>query len=117
MFSGVTRYNVLAGRLEICAVQADSLPKFWALLLNKMRWPIPPKNADKLILKAISVPDGTGVLRVIATETASLITLARMLHDQDKTARRSQIHLSEEEAENPFCTEAGNLDDIFGAKA
>lgn len=112
MFSGVTRYNVLAGRLEICAVQADSLSKFWALLLSKMRWPIPPKNADKLIVQAINVPDGAGVLRVIATETASLITLARMLHDEDKAAKRNPVHLSEEELANPFGAEASNLDDI-----
>lgn len=110
MFAGVTRYNVLAGRLEICAVQADNLPKFWALLLNKMRWPIPPKSADKLIVSAINVPDGNGVLRVIATETPSLITLARMMHDEDKAAKK--LMLSDEDIKNPFGDDAGNLDDL-----
>lgn len=111
MFSGVTRYNVLAGRLEICAVQADSLPKFWALLLSKMRWPMPPKAMDRQILQAISADDANGVLRVIAMETASLITLARMLHDEDKAAKRLP-QISEEEIADPFGKEAGNLDDI-----
>lgn len=110
MFTGVTRYNVLAGRLEICAVQADSLPKFWSLLLNKMRWPMPPKSADKQILQAINVPDGNGVLRVIATETASIITLARMLHDDDKAAKRLPQPTTDDEF---FGDEASNLDDIF----
>lgn len=89
MFSGVERYNVLAGRVEICAVQADSLPRFWALLLRRMQWPVPPKAADTAILQAISAPDAHEVLRVLATETASVITLARMLHDQDKSARKA----------------------------
>jgi hypothetical protein len=89
MFAGVERYNVLAGRVEICAVQADSLPRFWALLLRRMQWPVPPKAADAAILEAISVPDAHEVLRVLATETASVITLARMWHDQDKAARRA----------------------------
>jgi hypothetical protein len=88
LFAGVERYNVLAGRVEICAVQADSLPRFWALLLRRMQWPVPPKAADAAILDAISALDPHEVLRVLATETASVITLARMAHDQDKTARR-----------------------------
>ena len=82
------RYAALAGRIEICAVQADSLPRFWALLLKRMRWPVPPKAADARILGAISAPGGRDVLRALATETASIITLARMAHDQDKQARR-----------------------------
>lgn len=116
MFTGVTRYNVLAGRLEICAVQADSLPKFWALLLNKMRWPIPPKSADKLILAAISADDPNAVLRCIATETPSLITLARMLHDADKAARRqAHAELEDVNVNEVFGAGAGDLDDsLFG---
>lgn len=89
MFSGVERYNALAGRVEISAVQADSLPRFWALLLKRMQWPVPPKSADGRILAAISAPDGRDVLRALATETASIITLARMAHDQDKAARKA----------------------------
>lgn len=89
MFSGVERYNALAGRLEICAVQADSLPRFWALLLKRMQWSVPPKAADARILAAISAPHGRDVLRALASETASIITLARMWHDQDKQARKA----------------------------
>lgn len=89
LFSGVERYAALAGRIEICAVQADSLPRFWALLLKRMRWPVPPKAADARILSAIAAPDGRDVLRALAAETASIITLARMAHDQDKQARRA----------------------------
>ena len=54
-----------------------------------MQWPVPPKAADPLIVAAISADNPRDVLRVLATETASIITLARMLHDANKTARRA----------------------------
>ena len=95
-------------------MQADSLPKFWSLLLSKMRWPMPPKSADRQVLQAINAPDGNGVLRVIATETASIITLARMLHDEDKASKRLPPQVTDEET---FGEEAGNLDDIFKGQA
>lgn len=88
LFKGVERYNVLAGRVEICAVQADSLPRFWALLLRRMQWPVPPKGADQAIVDALCVEAPDDVLRAMATETASIITLARMLHDVDKKSRK-----------------------------
>jgi hypothetical protein len=104
LFGGAERYNVLAGRVEICAVQADSLPRFWALLLRRMQWPVPPKAADAAILQAISAPGAHEVLRVLATETASVITLARMAHDQDKSARRA--------LRQAFDPETGEIDEL-----
>lgn len=46
MFSGPDRYNKLAARIEISAVQANNLPKFWALLLKRMQWQVPSKQFD-----------------------------------------------------------------------
>ena len=77
------------GRVEICAVQADNLTRFWALLLKRMQWPVPPKAADERLVRTLSVPDGSEVLRVLATETVSCITLARMLHDEGKALRKA----------------------------
>ena len=117
MFSGVERYNVLAGRVEISAVQADSLQRFWALLLKRMQWPVPPKAADARILAAISAPDGRDVLRALATETASIITLARMWHDQNKAARKvlraDNIDPETGEITDPFGPDAGDLGDLL----
>jgi hypothetical protein len=117
MFTGIERYNVLAGRIEISAVQADSLPRFWALLLRRMQWPVPPKAADARILAAISAPDGRDVLRALATETASIITLARMWHDQDKAARKAlhndRIDPETGEIAAPFGPEASDLGDLL----
>ena len=106
MFTGVARYNVLAGRVQICAVQASNLSKFWSLLLDKMRWPIPPKSSDREILTAISHPNQHEILRIIATETASIISLARMLHDQEKAANHKLAN-----QEDAFEESAGELDD------
>lgn len=89
LLSGVERYNALAGRVELCAVQASDLPKFWALLLRRMQWPVPPKRSDPEVLACLAAPDPALVLRALATETASVVTLARMLHDADKQARRA----------------------------
>lgn len=89
LFAGMPRYAVLSGRVEICAAQARDLAHFWALLLRRMQWPVPPKSADARIVDAISAPDPRSVLRVLATETASIITLARMLHDDGKATRRA----------------------------
>lgn len=89
LFSGMERYGALGGRMQICAVQADSLTRYWALLLRRMQWSVPPKSADMRIVECLSAPDGAAVLRVLAIETASVITLARMAHDQDKQARRA----------------------------
>jgi hypothetical protein len=112
MFSGVERYNILAGRVEIVAVQADNLPRFWALLLRRMQWPVPPKWADERIVSAISVPEGGDVLRILATETASIITLARMLHDVDKASMKALRRNSE------FQEEIDRRDDsLFGGEA
>lgn len=89
LFTGVTRYSTLAGRIEICAAQARDLTQFWALLLRRMQWPVPQKSKDAAIVEALSAPAPRDVLKVLATETVSVITLARMIHDQEKAARRS----------------------------
>ena len=68
------------------------------------------------ILEAISAPEPADVLRALAGETASIITLARMAHDQDKSGRRA---LREENAAvsrgdiDPFGPEAGNLETLL----
>lgn len=90
LFSGPARYNVLEERTMLCAVQARSLTEFWGILLRKMRWSTPPKRMDEEILSQLSLPekDGLAVLRVVATQTASVVMLARYWHDETKKERR-----------------------------
>ncbi|HEY8136281.1 MAG TPA: hypothetical protein VIF61_00475 [Methylocystis sp.] len=111
LFSGVARYAVLAGRVEISAVQANNLTRFWAILLRRMSWPVPPKKADQAIVAALSAPDGRAVLMRLATETASIVSLARMLHDADKATRRAWQE-PEEELANEAAADPSLNDDM-----
>lgn len=88
LFKGVERYNVLSQRASLSAVQARDMHGFWACLLRKMQWPLPPKRMDSAVVEALLVEDAPKTLRCLATETVSLITLARMLHDEDKAKRK-----------------------------
>lgn len=112
LFTGVTRYNVLAARAQICAVQADNLPRFWALLLRRMRWDVPPKRMDDSILAAISASDGGDVLRSLATETESIIMLARMRHDATKAERRAEREA--QESADAIASDPAFADDNLG---
>lgn len=89
LFTGPGRYGVLQGRIEVAAVQARTLFEFWSILLRKMLWETPPKAADAAVLSLIEPGSDREVLRVMANETASIISAARMLHDEDKGARRA----------------------------
>ena len=84
LFTGMTRYPVLAGRVELCAVQARNIPEFWAALLRKMRWPVPPRQYDSRIAELFQADDQPQVLRCLATEAVSIVTIARMLHSAQK---------------------------------
>ena len=88
LFSGPGRYVALTARVEICAVQARDMTQFWALLLKRMQWSVTPKWLDERVLAVLAAQQPAAVLRSLATETASVVTLARMLHDQEKQARR-----------------------------
>lgn len=87
-FKGVERYNVLSQRAALAATQSRDVHGFWACLLRKMNWPLPPKKMDGEVIAVLAVGEQPAVLKALATETVSLITIARMLHDEDKKARR-----------------------------
>lgn len=88
---------MLQARVEIASVQARSLFDFWSILLRRMQWPLPPKKADDLIVSALSGHDDHQVLASLSKDTASIISIARMLHDQDKaTAKALRDELSAE---------------------
>lgn len=88
MFTGVTRYNSLAQRMPLAAIQARDIHGFWSGLLRKMQWGVPPKSMDARIIECLDIADQWETLKVLATEAVSIITLARALHDQDKKERK-----------------------------
>jgi hypothetical protein len=89
LFSGLDRYSILAARASIVAVQSRDMAGFWAKLCHKMLWAMPPKRMDEAIVTALTVEDPAQVLRTLATEATSIVMLARMLHDEDKAARKA----------------------------
>jgi hypothetical protein len=90
LFRGVERYAILGARVEVCAVQANSMLRFWALLHRRLNWPTPPRAWDADVAALMAAPDGAEVLRTLATETVSIVTLARIAHDAGKAQRRAQ---------------------------
>lgn len=105
LFAGTARYAILEGRVTLCAAQARDLLHFWALLLRRMQWPVPPKSADGVILPLLE--GDTEVLRVLANETASVVMIARAMHSADKETRKRIEQDDDEIFEQP--TKEGQL--------
>lgn len=84
LFVGATRYDTLATRMAIAAAQSQSLTAFWAKLQQRMLWGVTPKALDEQIVRVLSADEPLKVLTSLRNETASLVMLARMLHDIDK---------------------------------
>lgn len=87
LFTGSTRYDVLATRMAIAAAQVQSLTAFWAKLQQRMLWGVTPKSFDEQIVRVLAADEPLKVLTALRNETASLVMLARMLHDIDKDGR------------------------------
>lgn len=98
-FKGMERYNVLQARAEIAAVQSQSLFDFWSNLQRRMHWTLPPKRADLLVVSALTGKDDGAVLATLQKDIVSIITIARLLHDNDKAARKA---LREIDKKNDF---------------
>lgn len=97
LFTGVERYNVLANRVGLVAVQSRDMASFWAKLVSKMLWQMPPKKFDQMVFDALSVSDPAATLKALATETVSIVSIARMMHDKSKKERAA---IREESAED-----------------
>jgi hypothetical protein len=89
LFTGISRYEILEGRVHLTAVQARSLFEWWALLLRKMVWPAPTAAPGAQVLPLLQGEDADEVLRVLAAETPAVMMLARALHDEGKQARKA----------------------------
>lgn len=100
LFSGPGRYATLEGRLVMAATQGRTLFEFWGVLLRKMLWPTPPKRMDEEVLSLLSGAEDRLVLKAIASETASVVMLARLWHDEEKTARKTEREELEAEWQN-----------------
>ena len=73
--------------MAIAAAQVQNLTAFWAKLQQRMLWGVTPKALDEQIVRVLSADEPLKVLTSLRNETASLVMLARMLHDIDKNER------------------------------
>lgn len=94
LFTGAARYDVLIDRITIAAVQTRDLFGFWAKLQARMLWGVTTKERDASIVEVLSADNPQTVLTKLATETASIVMIARMLHDIDKAERIAQTGLN-----------------------
>ena len=84
LFTGVERYAVLTARTGIAAVQSVSLSQFWANLLRRMMWGVPPRKFDGQITECLTCESPHEVIRILATQTSAIVMLARMVHTEEK---------------------------------
>ena len=75
--------------MVIAATQSMTLFRYWSTLQRRMLWPTPPKAMDEPITRLLTHPDEGTVLASLSAETSSILMLARMLHDDDKKARKA----------------------------
>lgn len=88
LFAGPSRYNVLADRARLAAVKTTTLTRFWSALVASLKWPLTPRREDDRLLTLLAAGSDTLVLRAIANDTASLVTIARALNDADRATRK-----------------------------
>ena len=84
LFTGVERYAVLTARTGIAAVQSVSLSQFWANLLRRMMWGVPPRKFDGQITECLTCEVPHEVIRILAMRTSAIVMLARMVHTEEK---------------------------------
>lgn len=91
LFTGPSRYNVLADRARLAAVKSLTLTRFWSELVASLRWPLTPRRVDDALLALLASGDDTLVLRAIASDTAALVTIARAANDADRATRKAPL--------------------------
>ena len=83
--------------MVIAATQSMTLFRYWSTLQRRMLWPTPPKMMDERIVKLLTHGDEGAVLASLSAETSSILMLSRMLHDDDKKARKAAKEAWDEE--------------------
>lgn len=88
LFRGVARYDVLEGRARLAAHQARTVREWWSILLRRLLWPPPARRFDEPLLTLLSDGDDAATLRALASQSASLVMVARYWHDSEKQRSR-----------------------------
>lgn len=88
LFAGMERYSRLEPRVRMAAIASVSLREFWDRLTYTMQVPIHRGADDAVLLELLGVPPGTqlAVLRYLARDSRSIISIARLWHTTKKRA-------------------------------
>lgn len=84
IFTGVSRYTTLSNRLVIAASQSKSLFSFWGNLCRLLSVGVNPTKYDDEVAQLFSYENPMGALGTIRKKYASVIVIARMLHNEEK---------------------------------
>lgn len=97
LMSGITRHTRLEGRVKMAA-QRELLPggtlrRFYGVLCESMSWSGTPVVVTRKIEAALTLPEGVesrDVLRVLATYPQSVVTIARLEHDDERKKKKKE---------------------------
>ena len=114
MFSGVSRYAMLESRTALAAVRSLTLLNFWATLRRSLRVDIPSRSDDDVIAPLWQCENPLPVLQCLATESAELTMLARMLCDAAKHPESVEVSPKKpaRKPTKPTVSTPADLDDV-----
>jgi hypothetical protein len=86
LFSGMDRYRMLESRARTAAVKSSNLRSFWANLTGGLQLPVHGGKEDEKLSLFLSLPADIqfAVVNEIATNHRTIITVARIWHNQTK---------------------------------
>jgi hypothetical protein len=86
LFSGISRYSMLDGRIKTSAARSATLYCFWGTLLEDMQVAIAPTWLDEPVAEILSLsPDAQSVaVAALSERTSEMLSIARLWADQLK---------------------------------
>lgn len=87
LFSGVSRYEALIGRLRLAAERSPDVRSCWDLTVRTMLWSVGPMRHDEAVLDLTRpMDDDADVLGVLADRAPSVVMIARQLVRRERDA-------------------------------
>lgn len=92
VFEGLNRWQRLEARVKQSAIQSVGLRGFWDVLTRRMSVPVPHGRDDAALLSFILLPKvvGSAALKILALNSNSTTSLARVWHSQSKVAVKEE---------------------------
>lgn len=88
LFSGAERYINLENRVKVVAYQSKNLSEFYSKLIDKMLVSTQRVSKDIIVIDILKMSEQDKILKALAIETSTVITVARYL----RTLNKIEIH-------------------------